>query len=118
MASAELGVQLPPDTSASALLHTMLPKACDHFDDLAHVKLPESSQGFFEGPLFGTRVFETLHDRLNPQAASEDATSCFERQIHGVVYTTRYALIDVFKTAAVIEFARKPSLIAAMARGK
>ena len=59
------------------------------------MKLPESSRGF-----------------------REDPAALFERQIHGGVYTTGHALIDVIKIAAVYGFARKPSLIAAMARGK
>ena len=93
------------------------------------MSLPVFQAGFVGAPLFGIRVFETettrwlsglllMHDWLNPDARSDDPGTLFERQIHGGVYTTGHALIDVIKIAAVYGFARKPSLIAALARRK
>lgn len=91
------------------------------------MSLPVFQAGFVGAPLFGIRIFETettrwlsglllMHDWLNPEARSEDPAALFERQIHGGVYTTGHVLLDVIKVAAVYGFARKPSLIAAMAR--
>ncbi len=91
------------------------------------MSLPVFQAGFVGAKLFGIRIFDTdttrwlaglllMHDWLNRDTASEDPQVLFERQIHGGVYTTGYQLIDVIKYAAIYGFARKPSLIAAMAR--
>jgi hypothetical protein len=93
------------------------------------MSLPVFQAGFVGAKLFGIRIFDTettrwlsglllMHDWLNRDTESDDPQVLFERQIHGGVYTTGYQLIDVIKYAAIYGFARKPSLIAAMARGK
>lgn len=92
------------------------------------MSLPVFQAGFVGAKLFGIRIFDPettqwlsgmllMHDWFNPDAKSEDPRALFERQIHGGVYTSGYQLIDVIKFAAIYGFARKPSLLAAMARG-
>ena len=92
------------------------------------MSLPVFQAGFVGAKLFGIRIFDPettrwlsgmllMHDWLNSEAKFEDPRALFERQIHGGVYTSGYQLIDVIKFAAIYGFARKPSLLAAMARG-
>jgi hypothetical protein len=89
--------------------------------------LPVFQAGFVGAKLFGVRIFEAattrwlsglllLHDWLNTEATSAGPASLFERQIHGGVYSLAYALDDAIRYAALYGFARRPSLMAAMAR--
>lgn len=91
--------------------------------------LPVFQAAFVGAKLFGIRIFDAdttrwlsglllMHDWLNAGGQSAKPQALFERQIHGGVYTAGFQLIDAIKCAAVYGFARKPSLIKAMARRK
>lgn len=93
------------------------------------MSLPVFQAAFVGAELFDIRIFETettrwlsglllMHDWLNPPAQPGPPEVLFERQIHGGVYTSGYKLIDAINYAAVYGFARRPSLLKALARGR